>query len=81
MQQQARGEEDQVVDVEVESGERTIVTMILLSGFASLIIANAYQAQMPEFGADLGHGDPDMSYSALLAADPARRPAGRTRPR
>jgi MFS family permease len=26
---------------------------------------------MPEFGRDLGHGDPDVSYSALLGADAA----------
>jgi MFS family permease len=45
--------------------------MILLSGCASLIVANAYQAQMPEFGRDLGHGDAGVMYSALLAADAA----------
>lgn len=50
---------------------RTIVSMILLSGSASLIVANAYQAQMPEFGRDLGHGDAGFMYSALLAADAA----------
>jgi MFS family permease len=53
------------------SSNRVIVSMILLSGCASLIIANAYQAQMPEFGRDLGHGDPGASYSTLLAADAA----------
>jgi MFS family permease len=36
-----------------------------------LIVANAYQAQMPAFGLDLGHGDASASYSALLAADAA----------
>ena len=51
--------------------ERTIVSMIALSGCASLIVANAYQAQMPEFGRDLGHGDAGASYSGLLAADAA----------
>lgn len=51
---------------------RTIVSMILLSGSASLIVANAYQAQMPAFGADLGHGDAtQFTYSALLGADAA----------
>jgi len=29
---------------------------------------------MPEFANDLGHGDPDLSYSMLLAADAGRRP-------
>jgi MFS family permease len=52
-------------------GERIIVSMIALSGCASLIVANAYQAQMPEFGRDLGHGDAGASYSGLLAADAA----------
>jgi MFS family permease len=50
---------------------RTIVSMTLLAGFASLFIGNGYQPQMPEFAEDLGHGDPDMSYSMLLAADAA----------
>jgi MFS family permease len=53
------------------STNRVIVSMILLAGAASLFISNAYQAQMPEFGRDLGHGDPDVSYSALLGADAA----------
>jgi hypothetical protein len=48
-----------------------IVTMTLLAGAASLFIGNAYQAQMPGFAHDLGHGDPSMSYSMLLAADAA----------
>lgn len=48
-----------------------IVSMILLSGSASFFVANAYQAQMPEFGRDFGHGDAGFSYSALLAADAA----------
>lgn len=49
----------------------TIVSMTLLAGGASLFIGNAYQAQMPGFAHDLGHGDPGMSYSMLLAADAA----------
>ncbi len=48
-----------------------ISSMILLSGAASFFVANAYQAQMPEFGRDLGHGDAGAMYSALLAADAA----------
>jgi MFS family permease len=49
-----------------------IVSMILLSGSASFFVANAYQAQMPEFGRDFGHGDAaQFTYSALLAADAA----------
>ncbi len=53
------------------STNRVIVSMVLLAGAASLFISNAYQAQMPEFGRDLGHGDPGVSYSSLLAADAA----------
>src|SRR3546814_17067481 len=45
--------------------------MTVLAGAASLCIGNAYQAQMPEFATDLGHGHVDFSYSALLAADAA----------
>ncbi len=50
---------------------RTIVSMTLLAGGASLFVGNAYQAQMPEFAHDLGHGDADITYSMLLAADAA----------
>jgi MFS family permease len=66
-----RGFADVAATLNAISGDRTIVSMILLSGCASLIIANGYQPQMPEFGRDLGHGDPGMAYSALLAADAA----------
>jgi MFS family permease len=48
---------------------RTILSMTLLAGGASLIVGNAYQAQMPEFAHDLGHADADFFYSVLLAAD------------
>jgi len=48
---------------------RVIVSMTLLAGGASLLVGNAYQAQMPEFARDLGHGDADLTYSMLLAAD------------
>jgi MFS family permease len=53
------------------AGNRTIVSMTLLAGGASLFVGNAYQAQMPEFAHDLGHADADISYSLLLAADAA----------
>ena len=66
-----RGFADIAATVRAISGQRTIVSMILLSGCTSLIIANGYQPQMPEFARDLGHGDPSLSYSALLAADAA----------
>jgi MFS family permease len=49
----------------------TVASMMLLAGLAALFIGNAYQAQMPGFALDLGHGDPGASYSMLLAADAA----------
>jgi MFS family permease len=48
-----------------------IVSMTLLAGAASFFVGNAYSSQMPAFATDLGHGDPGLSYSLLLAADAA----------
>jgi MFS family permease len=48
-----------------------LLTMTLLAGSAAFFIGNSYQAQMPEFTRDLGHGDPGLTYSLLLAADAA----------
>jgi MFS family permease len=48
-----------------------IVSMTLLAGAASFFVGNAYSSQMPGFATDLGHGDPGVSYSLLLAADAA----------
>ena len=45
--------------------------MIILAGGASFFIGNSYQAQMPGFATDLGHGNPGAAYSALLGADAA----------
>ena len=53
------------------STHRTIATMTVLAGAASLFIGNAYQAQMPGFAHDLGRLHADFSYSMLLAADAA----------
>jgi hypothetical protein len=53
------------------AGNRLIVSMTLLAGGASFFVGNAYHAQMPGFAHDLGHGDPGVSYSMLLAADAA----------
>jgi MFS family permease len=51
--------------------EPTTLTMILLAGAAAAFIGNSYQAQMPNFAQDLGHGHPGSAYSMLLAADAA----------
>jgi MFS family permease len=66
-----RGFGDIIETARAISSNRVSVSMILLAGTASLFISNAYQAQMPEFGRDLGHGDPGVSYSTLLGADAA----------
>jgi hypothetical protein len=70
-QSRVRGFADIIQPAQAIASDRVIVSMILLAGAASLFISNAYQAQMPEFARDLGHGDPSVSYSALLGA--ARR--------
>jgi MFS family permease len=48
-----------------------IGSMVLLAGCASFCIGNSYQAQMPGFAQDLGHGDPGVAYTSLLGADAA----------
>jgi len=53
------------------AGQPVIVSMTLLAGAASFFVGNSYQAQMPGFAQDLGHGDPGVAYSMLLAADAA----------
>jgi len=50
-------------------GFPVIISMTALAGFSSFVLGNAYGAQMPNFAHDLGHGDPGVSYSMLLAAD------------
>jgi len=48
---------------------RIILLMTLLAGAASFFVGTAYQAQMPGFAVDLGHGNPGVFYFALAAAD------------
>lgn len=50
---------------------KIIVSMILLSGAAAMLISHAYQAQMPSYAQDLGHGGAGLFYGLLLAADAA----------
>ncbi|HEY3809162.1 MAG TPA: MFS transporter [Steroidobacteraceae bacterium] len=50
-------------------GDRILLLMTLLAGAASFFVGTAYQAQMPGFAIDLGHGDPGVFYFALAAAD------------
>jgi MFS family permease len=53
------------------AGNRTIIIMLCVAGAHALFVGNAYQAQMPEFAHDLGHGDPGWHYSLLLGAHAA----------
>ncbi len=48
-----------------------LLCMVLLAGGAAFFVGNSYQAQMPEFTRDLGHGDPGVTYMMLLGADAA----------
>jgi MFS family permease len=54
----------------------TILSMILLGGATSLLVGNAFQAQMPEFAHDLGHEKQDWAYSMLLGANAAGAAVG-----
>jgi len=66
-----RGLQDIIQTMRDISGKSTIISMILLAGAASFFVGNGYQAQMPGFAHDLGHGDPGLLYSLLLGADAA----------
>jgi Major Facilitator Superfamily len=66
-----RGLADIVSTIRTVARNRGLASMILLAGLTSLLVGNGYQPQMPEFAHDLGHGDADLSYSMLLAADAA----------
>jgi MFS family permease len=63
-----RGLADIVQTIRDIAAHRVIVSMTLLGGCASFFVGNAYNAQMPGFALDLGHGDPGVAYSSLLAA-------------
>ena len=66
-----RGFGDIVQTIRDIKAHSVIVSMTLLAGAASFFVGNAYSSQMPGFADDLGHGDPGLSYSLLLAADAA----------
>jgi MFS family permease len=66
-----RGLADIVQTVRDIATRNILTSMTLLAGLTSFLIGNAYHAQMPGFAGDLGHGDPGVSYSVLLAADAA----------
>ena len=64
-----KGFQDIVQTIRDVSDKNVIVSMILLAGAASFFVGNGYQAQMPGFAHDLGHGNPGLLYSLLLSAD------------
>jgi len=66
-----RGFADLKQAMRVTAANPVILSMVLLAGGASLIVGNAYQAQMPEFAYDLGHSDGGLTYSLLFGADAA----------
>jgi MFS family permease len=57
--------------MQVVAKSPVLSSMTVLIGASAFFVGNAYQAQMPEFALDLGHGRVDFSYSMLLAADAA----------
>ena len=64
-----RGFGDVVAAARVVAANRVLASMTLLAGCASLLVGNAYHAQLPEFARDFGHFDADITYSLLFAAD------------
>jgi MFS family permease len=66
-----RGLKDVLGTLREIANRPAIVAMSLLAAAASAFIGNSYQAQMPNFAVDLGHGNPGAAYSVLLAADAA----------
>ena len=70
------GLSDAIATLREAAGNRTIFSMILLAGVSSLLVGNAFQAQMPEYAHDLGTDDAGMQYSILLGANAAGALAG-----
>jgi MFS family permease len=66
-----RGLADIVQTIRDIADHKVILTMTVLGGCYAFFVGNAYNAQMPGFALDLGHGDPGVAYSVLLAADAA----------
>ncbi len=64
-----RGFSDIVQTIRAIGMVPVLTSMTLLAALTSFMVGNAYNAQMPGFADDLGHGDPGVSYSMLLAAD------------
>jgi MFS family permease len=70
-QRAVRGLADIVRTIRDIGAHPIVVSMTLLAGCSAFLVGSAYGPLMPSFAQDLGHGDPGVSYSALLAADAA----------
>jgi MFS family permease len=57
--------------IRVVANSPVLSSMTVMIGASAFFVGNAYQAQMPGFALDFGHGRADFSYSMLLAADAA----------
>src|SRR5262244_2884246 len=57
-QRAVRGLADIVDTIRTISNQPVIIAMTVLAGASSFFVGNAYNAQMPAFARDLGHGDP-----------------------
>jgi MFS family permease len=64
-----RGIHDLFTTIAEVRRNKQVLLMLWLAGSASWFVSNSYQAQMPAYAHDLGHGDPGLTYSLLLAAD------------
>ena len=64
-----RGLHDLFMTIAEVRRNKEVLLMLCLAGSASWFVSNSYQAQMPAYAHDLGHGDPGWTYSMLLAAD------------
>ena len=58
------------------SANRTIMVMVVLAGLSSLLVGNAYQAQMPQFAEDFLNESNGFLYTMLLTANAAGAVAG-----
>jgi MFS family permease len=69
--QRLKGFGDILATIKVVAGNPILSSMTVMVGASAFFIGNAYQAQMPGFASDLGHGRAGLAYGALLAADAA----------
>jgi MFS family permease len=67
----ASGFRDVVATLRRARLQPAILALTALGAGAAFFVGNAYQAQMPQYARDFGHGDPGLTYTMLLAADAA----------